>query len=115
MTLNTDTITIASMFQYLFIAELVIFSICLVVLKIKTRAVYIWLLSNALTILATFYSLQYIVSGWKIDNSVGGAVMILASALKALSFADRDFTRKPNRIPNILIIISIIVAISIFY
>ena len=114
MTSGTDTITMALMFQYLFIGELAIFSICLLMIQVRTRAVYIWLLSNAVAILASLHTLQYISSGLKIDNSVAAALMILSSTLKALSFADRGFIRKYNRIPSILIISSFILAVSIF-
>ena len=114
MTSGSDIITMALMFQYLFIGELVIFSICLLMIQVRTRAVYIWLLSNAVAILASLHTLQYISSGWKTDNSVAAALMILSSTLKALSFADRGFTRKINRIPSILIIISFILTVLIF-
>jgi signal transduction histidine kinase len=102
------------MFQYILVVEFVIFSVCLILTRIKTRAVYIWLWSNALAILGILYTLQYIQSGWKIDNALGGSLFILSSILKALSFADRGFTRKSNRIPTIFIIISLISATAIF-
>ena len=114
MTSETPIITLALMFQYLLVAEFVIFSICLVIIRIKTRAVYIWLFSNLIAILASLLTAQYISSSWKIDNSAAAALMILSSALKALSFTDRGFIRKSNRIPSILIIISFIMAVLIF-
>jgi signal transduction histidine kinase len=102
------------MFQYILVMELVIFSVCLLLTGIKTRAVYIWLCSNFLAILACLNTMQYINSGWKIDNTLGGTLFILSSILKSLSFADRGFTRKSNRIPTIFIIISLILAAAIF-
>lgn len=114
MTSGSDTITIALMFQYLLIAEFVIFSVCILVIGIKTRAVYIWLCSNALAILGILHTMQYISSGWKIDNGLGATLFILSSTLKSLSFADRGFTRKSNRIPSIFIIISLMATITIF-
>ena len=102
------------MFQYILVVELVIFSVCLLLTGIKTRAVYIWLFSNFLAILACLNTMQYISSGWKIDNGLGAALFILSSTLKSLSFADRSFTRKPNRIPSIFIIISLMATITIF-
>ena len=114
MTSGSDTITMTLMFQYILVTEFVIFSICLFIIRIKTRAVYIWLISNAVAILGSLHTLQYISSGWKIDNAVGGALFMLSSIIKALSFSDRGFNRKYNRIPSILIIISFILAVSIF-
>lgn len=114
MTSNTDTVDMASMFQYLFIGELVIFSICILIMRIKTRAVYIWLLSNALAIFASLNTLQYVSSAWKFDNAVGAAALILSTSLKVLSLADRGITRKSNRIPSILIIIILFMATAIF-
>ena len=114
MTSKTDMITMASMFQYIFVVELVIFSVCLIVTRIKTRAVYIWLCSNALAILGSLHTLYYIKSNWHINNALGGSLFILSSILKSLSFADRGLTRKSNRTPNILIIISLILAAAIF-
>ena len=115
MTSGTGTITLALMFQYLLVAELVIFSVCLIIIQIKTRAVYIWLISNAIAILASLYTLHYISSGFKIDNALGAALFILSSALKSLSFADRELTRKYNRIPNAFVIISLILIVLIFF
>jgi hypothetical protein len=114
MTSGSDTITIALMFQYLLIAEFVIFSVCILVIRIKTRAVYIWLLSNAVAILGILHTLYYISSGWKINNALGGALFLLSSILKSLSFVDRSFIRKPNRMPSIFILISLIMSIVIF-
>ena len=114
MTSDSDIITTALIFEYLFIGELVIFSICLMMIQVRTRAVYIWLLSNAIAILGSLYTFQYISSAWKIDNSVGAAAIILSSALKVLSFADRGLTRKINRIPSIFMITSLIMAVVIF-
>lgn len=114
MTSSTDLITMTSMFQYILVAELVIFSICLFVIRIKTRAVYIWLISNAVAILGSLYTLQYINSGLKIDNTIGSALFMLSSSLKSLSLTDRVFTRKYNIIPSILIIISLIMTVLIF-
>lgn len=114
MTSETPIITLVLMFQYLLVAEFVTFSICLVIIRIKTRAVYIWLISNLIAILSSLLTAQYISSSWKIDNSLAAALMVLSSALKALSFADRSFIRKSNRIPSILIITSFIMAVLIF-
>jgi hypothetical protein len=114
MTSKTDMITMASMFQYIFVVEIVIFSVCLIVTRIKTRAVYIWLCSNALAILGSLHTLYYINSNWHINNALGGSLFVLSSILKSLSFADRGLTRKSNRTPNILIIISLILAAAIF-
>lgn len=114
MTSNTDTVAMASMFQYLFMGELVIFSICILIMRIKTRAVYIWLLSNALAIFASLNTLQYVSSAWKFDNAVGAAALILSTSLKVLSLVDRGITRKSNRIPSILMIISLFMATAIF-
>ena len=102
------------MFQYILVAELVIFSICLIIIPIKTRTVYIWLISNAVAILGILFTLQYINSGRQIENALGSAIFMLSSALKALSFADRGFTKKYNRIPTVLIIISFILVVLTF-
>ena len=114
MTSNIDTVALASMFQYLFMGEIVIFSICILIIQIRTPAVYIWLLSNAVAIFASLKTLQYISSDWKIDNSVAAVAMILSLSLKVLSLADRGLTRKSSRIPSIFMIISLVFAMAIF-
>lgn len=114
MTSNTDFVAMASIFRYLFIAELVIFSICLLIIQIKTREVYIWLLSNAVAIFAGLNTLQNISSSWKIENSVSASALILSSAIKVFSFVDRGLTRKSNRIPSIFMIMSLVMATAIF-
>ena len=114
MTSNSDFMESASIFQYLLIGEIVIFSICILILRIKTRSVYIWLSSNALAVFASLFTLQYIESGWKISNATGSSLIILSSVLKVLSLADRKFSRKSNKIPNTLIIFSIITMVLIY-
>jgi hypothetical protein len=83
-------------------------------MRIKTRAVYIWLLSNALAIFASLNTLQYVDSAWKFDNAVGASALILSTSLKVLSLVDRGITRKSNRIPSIFMIISLFMATAIF-
>lgn len=58
MTSNTDFVTTASMFQYLLMGELVMFSICLLMIQIKTRTVYIFLVANAVALLGNLFLLQ---------------------------------------------------------
>jgi len=91
MTSNTDFITTASLFQYLHMGELVIFSICLLMLKARSRSVNIWVFSNAVAFFGSLFTLQSIFSGTYLTNALGGAIIIGSSALKALSFSDRGF------------------------
>jgi signal transduction histidine kinase len=84
-------------------------------IQVRTRAVYIWLLSNAVAILASLHTLQVIDSGGARTTSIGGASVILSSSLKAMSLADRNFTRKSNRIPGIFLIITFTIAAPIIF
>jgi hypothetical protein len=114
MTSGSDIITMSVMLQYLLIAEILIFSICLMMLQIKKRAVFIWLCSNALALLDSLYTLQYIGFARESDSAVGAALFILSSILKVLGLAGQGLIRKSNRIPSIFLIISLILAIAIF-
>lgn len=96
------------MFQYLLMGELVIFSICLLVIQIKTRTVYIWLFSNAVALLGNLYIAQVIGTGGSITSPTGEALLVFSSFLKALSFADRSLFRKSNRIPSAFLLIGAI-------
>ena len=114
MTSGADFITTASFYQYLHIGERVIFSICIIMIQIKNRAVYLWLCSNAVAILGNIYTLQYYGADAQFTDLVDGSLIILSSALQALSLSDRGLTRKSNRIPSIFLIIGLILGVSIF-
>jgi len=113
MTSNTDFITTASLFQYLHMGELVIFSICLLMLKARSRSVNIWVFSNAVAFFGSLFTLQSIFSGTYLTNALGGAIIIGSSALKALSFSDRGFARKSNQTPTVFLIIGLVLAAPI--
>jgi signal transduction histidine kinase len=63
----------------------------------------------------SIYTLQYIESGGQSTNAIGGAVILLSSAIKALSFADRNLMREHNKIPTLLLFFGIIIAFVILY
>ena len=108
MTVNAENIAVASVFQYLLVWELVILSIVLLMIQIRTRTVYIWLCANAVAILGNLFVAQVIGTGEVITSPSGEALLMSSSVLKALSFADRGLTRKSNRIPSLFIIIVVI-------
>ncbi|MFM9898199.1 sensor histidine kinase [Sphingorhabdus sp.] len=108
MTSNADLVTIASMFQYFLMGELLIFSICLLVIQIRTRAVYIWQFSNAVALLGNLFLMQVIGAFEGTTSPLGEALIVLALAIKALSFADRGLTQKSNRIASIFLIIGLV-------
>ena len=82
------------------------FSICLLVIQIKTRTVYIFLIANSVAILGNLYLFQYFDSRYGFTSPMGESILLLSSLIKSLSFADRGFMRKSNRLPGILIIIA---------
>lgn len=114
MTSIPQLISIQLMFQYLHIGEILIFSFCLIMMKIRTRAVTIWILSNVILIIGSLYTLIYLESGGQSANAIGGTIFLLSFSLKALSFADRDLFRKGNKISTILLFIGIIASGLIF-
>lgn len=113
MASHDGLITIASMFQYLHIGEILIFSFCLIMIQIKTRAVCIWIGSNILALCGSVYTLHYIEAGGQSTNALGGAIILLSSAMKALSFADRNLMRKHNIIPTLLLFTGLILALLV--
>jgi signal transduction histidine kinase len=94
--------------------ELVMFSICLLVIQIKTRAVYIFLVANAVAILGNIFILNAFEDNYGLGSPLGEALLLLSSTVKSLSFADRGFTRKSNRFPGILLIIGFVQIIVLF-
>ena len=114
MTSHEGLITIASMFQYLYIGEVLIFSFCLIMLQIKTRAVYLWIFSNWIALFGSFYTMSHLQNDDQNVKAIGGAIILLSSAIKAVSFSDRKLSRKQNKISNILLFIGIIPIIIIF-
>lgn len=115
MTSQEGVITIASMFQYLYIGELLIFTFCLIILQIKTRAVYLWLFSNVIALFGSFYTMSYLESNEQNAKALGGAIILLSATIKALSFADRRLTRKYNKVPFLLLSIGFIPIFLIFF
>jgi signal transduction histidine kinase len=107
MASNTDFVATASMVQYLLMWELVFFSICLFVIKIRTRAVYIWICANAVALLGNLFLIELIGANSGITSPLGEALLFLSSALKALSYVDRGFSRKSNWLPRIFLMIGV--------
>ena len=95
------------MIQYLLMWELVFFSVALFVIKIRTRAVYIWVCANAVALLGNLFITELIGAEAGITSPLGEALLFLSSALKALSYVDRGFSRKSNRVPGIFLIIGV--------
>lgn len=102
------------MFQYLLMGELVMFSICLLMIQIKTRTVYIFLVANAVALLGNLFLLQAFEARDGFTNPLGEALLIFSSSIKSLSFVDRGFTRKSNRIPGALLIIGFVQIIVVY-
>jgi signal transduction histidine kinase len=114
MTLNTDFVSTASMFQYLLMGELVMFSICLLMIQIKKRIVYIFLVANAVALLGNIFLLQAFEARDGFTSPSGEALLILSSCIKTLSFVDRGFTRKSNWFASILLIFGFVQIVVVF-
>jgi len=108
MQAHDGLISITSMVQYLFIGELLIFSLCLIMVQIRTRVVYIWLLSNVVGLFGVFLTLSIVELNEINAKVMGGAIILLSSALKAFSFSGGIFIRKRNKIPNALLLLGFI-------
>ena len=79
MTSNTDFVPTASMFQYLLMGELVMFSICLLMIQIKTRTVYIFLVANAVALFGNLFLLQAFEARDGFTSPLGEALLIFSS------------------------------------
>ena len=101
---NDGFISITSMVQYLFIGELLIFSLCLIMIQIRTRAVYIWLFSNVIGLFGVFLTFSNISTDEINVKVIGGAVIMLSSAIKSFAFSDGKISGKRNRSPNIFLL-----------
>ena len=115
MTSREGMITIAEMFQYLHIGELLIFSFCLIMIQIRTRAFYVWIFSNIVALFGSVYTLSYIALGGQSTSAAGGALILFSSALKAISFSDRSLFRRKNKIPSSLLFLGLCFAAFIIY
>lgn len=107
-------VTIASMVQYLFIGELLIFSLCLLMIQIRTRAVYIWLSSNVIGFLGVLFTLSIIEADEINTKVIGGAIILLSSAIKVIAYSDGISFHKRNRIPNNLLLFGMVLILLIF-
>ena len=112
---DSGLINIASMFQYIYALELVLFSLCLFVIQIRSRPVYIWVFSNIVSLGGVLYTMNYFEGVEEDAKAVGGAIILISAALKSLAFADRSLLRKCNKIPNVLLCIGIFPIIIIMF
>ncbi len=100
---NDGLISVTSMVQYLFIGEILIFSLCLVIIQIRTRAVYIWLIANVVALLGGLATLSSFETDHTNAKVIGGAMILLTSALKSYSFTNGKLTNQRNRTPAIFL------------
>ena len=87
----------AEHFSFLFIGQILAFSLCFIVVERITRPVVIWLFSNLLT--AIGYGMAPLQMLPNADEAlvVGGFFTLFAGALKAFAFSDRH-----KRTPHLL-------------
>lgn len=108
MTFGGGLITISSMVQYLFIAELLIFSFCIIAMQIRTRTVYLWLFSNLVGLFGVFLASSIIGIDEINTKVIGGAIIIISSSIKSFAYTGVNFSRKRNKLPNILLLLGLI-------
>ena len=114
MTFSEGVITISSMVQYLFIGELLIFSLCLIAIQIRTRTVYIWLFSNLVGLCGVFLALSMVEIYGINTKVIGGATILLSSAIKSFAYTGGIFRSRRNKLPNILLLLASIISLLIF-
>ena len=112
---NDGFISITSMVQYLFIGEILIFSLCLIVIQIRTRAVYIWLLANVVALAGGLLTLSHFETNLTSTKVIGGAMILLAAALKSYSFSNGPLFSKRNQAPSIVLIFGFILAVTVIF
>jgi signal transduction histidine kinase len=102
------------MVQYLFIGELLIFSLCLIAIQIRTRTVYIWLFSNLVGLCGVFLALSMVEIYGINTKVIGGATILLSSAIKSFAYTGGIFRSRRNKLPNILLLLASIISLLIF-
>lgn len=112
---NDGFISITTMVQYLFIGELLIFSLCLIVIQIRTRAVYIWLIANVVALFGSLLTLSNFETEQTSAKIIGGAMILLAASLKSYSFSDGVFFNKRNIFPDTLLLLGILFAMTVIF
>lgn len=112
MAADQATITISSMLQYLHIGELLIFSFCLILIQIKTRAAYIWVGSNIVALIGSTYTLTNF--QFSEPPALSGALILISASIKCWCFADRSLLRQKNRLPSIFLSIGVFIAFVVF-
>lgn len=112
MATDQATITISSMLQYLHIGELLTFTFCLILIQIKTRAAYIWMVSNIVALIGSAFTLTYF--QFTGQTALGGALILISASIKSWCFADRSLLRQKNRLPSIFLSIGAFTAFVVF-
>jgi len=115
MPTNDGYISITSMVQYLFIGELLIFSLCLIVIQIKTRAVYIWLLANVVALVGSLLTLSNFETERTSAKIIGGAMILLAASLKSYSFSNGLLFNNRNKFPTSLLLFGMMLATTAIF
>lgn len=102
-----------SLFEYLYAGELVIFTLCVILLLKNDRSTKIWVTSNVGAIIATFFISQGSTAAVPQLSVIGVFLTILTAALKAVAFSDQRILRKSNRLANLCVILSCLFAVLI--
>ncbi len=105
----------AEHFSFLFIGQILAFSLCFIVVERITRPVVIWLFSNLLT--AIGYGMAPLQMLPNADEAlvVGGFFTLFAGALKAFAFSDRKALRRSNFRAHILLAGALLTALMLIF
>lgn len=99
--------------QYIYAAELVCFSLCMIALLDRNRAFYVWIASNLVAIVGTLCMAHSLVNPDEKISALGAGLAIISATMKATCFSGKILVRKSNNLPNVLAMITIVIGILI--
>ena len=102
-------------FSFLFIGQIIAFSLCFIVVERITRPVLIWLASNLLSVIG--YGLAPLQMLPNADKAlvIGGFLILFNGALKALALSDRKALRRSNLWAHILAAAALLAALMLIF
>lgn len=106
---------ILAAFSYLFVGQILAFSLCFAVVERVTRPVVIWLLSNLLT--AIGFSIGWVPSTPSPDVRlvIGTIFVLFGGGLKALALSDRNALRRSNIWAHIFLVAGLLAALMLIF
>lgn len=102
-----------SLFHFIYIAEILAFSLCILTLQARTWAVILWIISNAISMASGLLATSVLLFQNSQFAAMGAGLAVIAVTLKSLCFSTAIIWRRSNLIPNMLTILAFAIGLAL--